>query len=235
MRVPLLSKRQIDEAKAKDKALEVAEGLKLTRRVDGLRQLASETEAGYENYRIQTLEEIQKEIDSKIAERDTIAEDIRKRKIEWNNLLEPLNKNWKRFVEGEKAAIESLKAEWERRNADSILKAKEYEKLSNETIVLGEQFITGQKDNASTSDRLRKLELEAKEVVATARNTAQALTFQAELLHTEAKEHHENAVLEEQNVLLQKQALETREKAVSDREMKVLVKELELYSPIKKV
>jgi hypothetical protein len=77
MPIKLLSKSEVQKAKQNDRALEVAEGLKLSRRVDGLRELASDEEAKLAKYRDATLAEIQKQIGELSASRDSLSEEVR--------------------------------------------------------------------------------------------------------------------------------------------------------------
>ncbi len=60
-RVKLLSKREIDVAKARDRQREIAEGTKLAQRVDGLRELAADEEKSLNDFRIKTLTAINEE------------------------------------------------------------------------------------------------------------------------------------------------------------------------------
>ncbi len=234
MRVPLLSKRQVDEAKAKDKAQEVAEGLKLTRRVDGLRALTLETEANYEKYRTQTLEEIQKQIDAKIAESDSLEKGIETKRSELFSLSGSIDKAWLYYVKSEQEKIAHLKGDWERRNADIIRQSQEYEQMGRDTIALGEKFVEGQKENKATQERVVKLLSDAEITASDARNKAVALLQEAENKHTQATKINQSAKLREQNVLLHEQTLKRKEDELEDREMKALAKELLYYSPVKK-
>lgn len=235
MRPPLLSKREIDVAKSSDRAREIAEGLKLTRKVDGLRELQLETEANYEKFRSETLQTLHKEIESKILVRDTLDSDICTKKAEWDRLLEPLDKNWKRYVEGEKASIEGLKAEWESKHSEVISKLYELSQAEEKTEKEKEIYLEGQTKNAEQYMLARKLRDEAKKLRDEADLTSSVLIEKAERKEKAASKREIDTELKQQNVLLYEQSLKTKEKALEDREMKVLVKELELYSPVKRI
>lgn len=72
----LLSKSEIERAKNSDKSKEIAEGLKISRRVDGLRELQAQEEQALGKFREKTLEEINKEITEAIKERDEVLKEI---------------------------------------------------------------------------------------------------------------------------------------------------------------
>lgn len=95
-RVKLLSKREIDVAKARDRQREIAEGTKLANRVDGLRELAADEEKALNDFRIKTLTAIQAEIDPKIIERDELLNELVALRDERKSLLKPLDEEWLR-------------------------------------------------------------------------------------------------------------------------------------------
>ena len=68
----LLSKSEITKAKAKDRELEVAEGLKLAKKVDGLRELAVNEDKALQTFRTQSLSEIQRQILEVTHKRDSL-------------------------------------------------------------------------------------------------------------------------------------------------------------------
>ena len=53
--IKLLSKSEIDKAKNADKAKEIAEGLKISRKVDSLRELMADEEKALEKFRSESL------------------------------------------------------------------------------------------------------------------------------------------------------------------------------------
>ena len=234
MRVQLLSKREIDSAKARDRQQAVAEGLKLTRRVDGLRELQAETEANYEKYRISTLEEIGKQIDAKEAESEALEKGIKTKREELVQLSGPLDKAWMYYVKTEKDEIASLKGDWERRNADIIRQAQENEVIKAKALETIEKFTEGQKENAQTSERITKLLQSAEISASEARNQAAALLQEASNERNAAAKRNESSKVREQNVLLHEQTLKRKEDELEDREMKALAMELLYYSPVKK-
>lgn len=77
-KVRLLTKREVDVAKAKDRQREIDEGKKLADRVDALRRMAVEEEQKLELYRTQALSTIQEDINAKIIERDILLKEIKR-------------------------------------------------------------------------------------------------------------------------------------------------------------
>lgn len=73
----LLTKNEVAVAQNKDKAREISEGLKISRRVDSLRELEAQEELKLNKYREETLAEIAKQIREETKKRDSIAEESR--------------------------------------------------------------------------------------------------------------------------------------------------------------
>lgn len=68
----LLEKKDIDKAKATDRAKEISEGLKISKKVDSLRELKVNEEESLNKWRKETLFAIQKEIADLTNERDEV-------------------------------------------------------------------------------------------------------------------------------------------------------------------
>jgi hypothetical protein len=77
MALRLLKKDEIAKAQANDKAKEIAEGLKIARKVDGLRELKAKEEETLEKFRIQTLSAVTEQISKATAERDSILTEVK--------------------------------------------------------------------------------------------------------------------------------------------------------------
>lgn len=111
----LLSKREIDTAKAKDRQREIEEGMKIAKRVDVLRQTSASEEAGLDEFRRKQLAHIQSQIDPKILELQAIESEIRQRKQEREVLLRPLSEKWnevkQKEIEIDKKAEETAQKE----------------------------------------------------------------------------------------------------------------------------
>ena len=88
----LLKKEEINKIKSDEKAREVAEGLKISRRVDDLRELSAKTEKETAAWRDATLSEAHKQINEAIAERDAIFAERDKVREELKNDLSKTKK-----------------------------------------------------------------------------------------------------------------------------------------------
>lgn len=75
-KVRLLSKRDIDQAKAQDRQREIAEGVKLAKRVDELRGTLSKEESQAQLFREAATKQIQAEIASLLNQRDALKKEI---------------------------------------------------------------------------------------------------------------------------------------------------------------
>lgn len=101
----LLPKSEIDKQKASETQQHIAEGIKLARRVDTLRDVAAQEEASLSKFRIRTLEAIQSEINEKTSERDALEAKNRALRDERIRLQGPLNlvQEWERVKEDKRA------------------------------------------------------------------------------------------------------------------------------------
>lgn len=72
----LLDQRQIQALKVSEQTQEIDRGLKVAKRVDDLRAQKVKEEQEYEKWRVETLKEIQKQIDEAIKKRDSTLKEI---------------------------------------------------------------------------------------------------------------------------------------------------------------
>lgn len=77
MGMPLLKKSEIAQAKARDTQAAIAEGLKLAKRVDALREVSATEEQSLEQYRVETLSNISGQIRTEAEKRDLLKEEIK--------------------------------------------------------------------------------------------------------------------------------------------------------------
>ncbi len=91
MAMRLLSKSEIDKAKASEQKRTIDEGLKLARRVDNLREVASEEEASLAKFRKEQTAKINTELTSLYNSKETILGEISQLKRERRELMKPLD------------------------------------------------------------------------------------------------------------------------------------------------
>lgn len=107
--IKLLNKSDIDTGKAKDRQAEIAEGLKLAKRVDALREVAVEEEASLEKFRHGTLAEIARETEEATIARDIMLAEVKVLEGRKATALVPLDAEIKR-IEGLRAVVDELLA-----------------------------------------------------------------------------------------------------------------------------
>lgn len=100
----LLSKREVDAQKARERHREIEEGKKLAGRVDGLRELASSEESGLEEFRIKQLTAIQAELGPKIQELAEVNSEIARKKTIRDQESVPIEEKWAEIRSAEAAS-----------------------------------------------------------------------------------------------------------------------------------
>lgn len=97
----LLDKRQVTASAALETTRKIKEGISLAKKVDAVRDTLGEEEAKLESFRANTIQQIQREIDVKIAERDSLIAGNEKLKVERIQLQAPLDlkEEWNRVNE----------------------------------------------------------------------------------------------------------------------------------------
>lgn len=169
MSVKLLQKSELQSLKAKERALEVREGVKLATKVDGLRELAVKTEQELEKYRISTLESITKEITKATEEKEKITSELRTLKEEYDLLLPEIPIKRKELAEFEKTLMK-----WEHKLEKREEKAGLSEIDVAEALDAAESTRIMNEDNERISRNLliqaNKSKIEAEQTLITARN-----------------------------------------------------------------
>lgn len=233
----LLDKKEINTLQAKEKNQAVQEGLKLTRRIDGLRELEAETESNYEKFRSSALQGIHKEIEENLLVKEQLDHDIQKQREKLDELLKPLTleKLWVRYVTEEKAKIDGLRAEWESRNIQVISQSEEYKRLSAQALLSKEKYDESFKENGIELTRISSLKKEAEKSLVIAQKESASLIRNANLSVLNAQKKEQEVSNYEVQVKLRVASLDAKEQELEKREMQVLIKELKYNSPIKRL
>lgn len=103
----LLPKSEVDKRKAAEQRVAVEEGLKLARRVDNLREVASEEEKALEEFRVKTVSTINEEIVGKVQERDALTTEVKILEERRVQALKPFTK--------ERASLDAYKSDLDER------------------------------------------------------------------------------------------------------------------------
>lgn len=133
MPIRLLQKKEIDVIKAKERKIEIDEGVKLAKRIDSLREIQAEEEASLYKFRCETVSKIGKEITEKSFERDTLIHEISQLKDKRVALEKPLTAEWK-SLEKEKESFAGEKKEFDKQKDLLSQKDKEVSQRIKETV-----------------------------------------------------------------------------------------------------
>jgi hypothetical protein len=204
--IRLLSKSELDKAKTTDKMREVSEGIKLSRRVDGLRELAASEESKLEKYRTESLKIIQQDIAELTAKRDRIAKEAEKTREELSKETTLTRK--------ERLNLEELKSELEKKDIKLKKRSDELDLLE---IDIAEALLNA-KDDEQRAEASRE---QADYLLSCAENEKMA----AQVALQRAKTIGENAVKEKERV---EEYLVIRETKVKEEETEMIEKQKEI-------
>lgn len=101
----LLQKSEIVQAKSLERKLEIDEGLKLARRIDNLRKIATEEEKSLEQFRRETTSHIYNEIALLTEQKEVLTQEVIQLLHTREKLLEPLHNEWE-LVKKQKVKVE---------------------------------------------------------------------------------------------------------------------------------
>ncbi len=197
----LLPKSEIDKAKTQDRAREVAEGLKLSRRVDGLREMRVKEEEALEKFRDGTLQSIMKDIEEANSKKEIVLRELQE--------LEAKAK--KELSKSDKKRLDDLKNSLELREKE--LKDKEFDLSLIELDVSeakkeAEEALNRQRLREKEADELRKQTLAEKQ-------EAEAKLVRAKKIEDRAIKDKEKT---EARLTLKEQELSEKEKEIMKRE-----------------
>lgn len=94
MTLRLLTKREIDKKKSVERQREIDEGMKISRRVDSLREIEAEESASLDLFRTTTIEGIHKEIHEVTLERNELKTEVSALEDRKAEALKPLTDEW---------------------------------------------------------------------------------------------------------------------------------------------
>lgn len=216
----LLNKRDIDKAKADDRAREVAEGQKLAKRVDVLRETAAEEEKHLEEYRTKTLSAVTREIQAKEQELVALTDHVERLKLEREALYVPLDAEWEKLHK-EQRTLEKLRTAID---AQALSLA-----LREEGVVKREQEAKVEFGRAENLKHLAALDRSrAAQVIADARADASEKTQHADSLLAQAELREQDVLRREAHVAARERDVDNRWTAVQKYEEKLFNNELAL-------
>lgn len=103
----LLSKNEIIVHKAKERQLEIEQGLKLSSKVDELRKTLSEEESSMERFKNESIKSLHAEIGSLMSKKDAISNEVMALEERKKALLIPLDAIKEKLKERERAVTEA--------------------------------------------------------------------------------------------------------------------------------
>lgn len=219
----LLPKSEIHQRKALEQKQVIDEGVKITRRIDSLREVMASEETTLEKFRSETLAQIHKETTQAADKRDVLLGEVRELEAAKREALKPLTQ--------EQKAIDEAKAELELKEAEiasqaltqdvreqTISEKKRELSLAEEKATQREdRTIQELKDAASANEQAQTVLHNAKQVETEALNLKERVTN--ELVHREkACANHENSIILREEQLKADQAELAKEwRLLSDR------------------
>lgn len=216
----LLSKQELDTAKASDRKREVDEGVKLARKVDRLRETAASEQTALNNHRATMLREIEGQIKSFEVARDALVEELAQKTEERNTLLVPLKQKEEALAQQEKHLHQVHLGQSE--DMEIILEMQSGVDKRYENLLVEEQRMAVEKERTSKSlgeaEQMRK---EAADMLKEASRRSVATDTDIEARTSALSFREENVAVAERGLALQKQQVVHDQKEIGDRERAV--------------
>lgn len=231
MRPRLLPRKEIDGIKARERQAEIAEGTKLAKRVDVLRELQAKEEAGLTKWRNETLAAMEAEILKKAQEKDKIEVELRDKRQELTELFLPLKREKERLEkEKESLNVSLIEVELQKANLDEVLQMNKALEEQNKKEL--QKRASERQENERVLEEAQEELKEADEMLVAAKEEAARTRENAKVIRLRA-DKKENAVAQwEKELILKSNILAAKEEELERRELEVIVKELQFNSPV---
>lgn len=197
----LNSKKDITNALAKAQKQTYDEGMKLARRVDGLREVAAAEESSLERFRRETLATIHEALTKETAKRDTLRQEVSRLQKDREEALKPLDEL------GEKLAEEEYRLKDER---EALGRTAEALNTREESLDRREHSISDEELRIADQKRLHS------ELIATASNERTSTRVALE----EAQRELSNIHVEKTRIEQESAKLDSHTKATEERQAK---------------
>lgn len=218
----LLDKKIVNAEVAAQTKQKIDDGIKLSKKVDAVRETLGEEEARLESFRKETIARIQKEIDTKFSEKDLLERGNIVLREERIRLLSPvdLREEWEKLNKGKeeitewnnRLTIQSI--EFLAKEGENEIRTKELDKIEK---------------NAAKKDELAERNLSEAEIKFTqADDTLQRATRESEKMLSDAR-------IVENHLKVREQDATGREKYLSEREERNQSHEIDLANREKKL
>lgn len=223
----LLSKKEVDQSKASERARDVQEGLKLAKRVDALRETQAEEEASLARFREKTLAIIHEETTKAAEKRDILLKEVSGLEKRRKEALKPLDKEEERLEAfREELSDRERTLEVDERNS-GLLKAETKQKLkaASDALKRAETKERQLADLVASKENDRKQQTvflqEAQKVRDAALSLKKQVVDDLKTRDTELAVREKNLELRAETFTRHEKALEKREIRLKDREEKL--------------
>lgn len=207
----LLSKRELNQAKQADRQREIEEGLKLARRVDGLRETASEEEAKLTKFRIKSVEQLHSEIKPLEDKKQSLLDEVRELEHRKKIAQIPLVAEWKLLTKA-KEELEKL--------TEEIFRKKSYLAQKEKEVVDTLKQVTEEKARVETLKRttLEKL-TQSENTFVKAQKESDEVKKQAESILSSARLRNKDSLRREADVSVLEREIKIRQESLLRHEV----------------
>lgn len=227
----LLQKSDIQSKKAAETQQAIQEGIKLARRVDGLREVVSQEEASLENFRRETLARIHGETTEAAEIRDALRQEVSELQKRREEALEPLTAELDAIRNGIAQLVQDREALDLR---ESSISSRE-EELARESLAVRDQFSRAEEELRRSNALLQEADSKHGEAEL-ARQSAQESSAKAAYLESKAESYlrsiEETAVANERRHEERDKQQDKRERDLNARETRIKDRELLLERTI---
>ncbi len=210
MAMRLLTKSEIDTAKAAEQKRNIDEGLKLARRVDNLREVAAEEEASLAKFRKEQTAKIHAELEKLYETKGTLIGEVSQLKRERKELMKPLDAELAKIYK-ENAQLEKKRDEL----TSKEIAISQREKGTKKALTLSADLLTkaALKDGRA-ADLLLDADTKAQEAIETLKN---AREVEAKALDLK-KEVEQELAERDMTMAAKERGLEMRDAALAESE-----------------
>lgn len=203
----LLTQSDLDSRKSADRRREVEEGAKLARRVDGLRELAAETEKNVEQHRSASLAQAQRDIDAVLSKKELLEGEVRELEEERKRLQTPLDVAWEKIrQESKQNADERLVLE--QRDETIRQTSIEQENVAKQLREEGERVVQERKRSMSLLKKAASDQEKAQTILLEAHELKEETTNWSVHKTNELTKREKAALIREQELILQAEQVE---------------------------
>jgi len=211
--IRLLNKQEITKSKNDERAKEISEGLKISRKVDALRELSANEEAKLEKFRVESIAQINKDISELDDKKQKLIQEINVLQTKLDSLLPEM--------ETERTALNELKLKLEKEKKDIEIKSEELD-LKEIDIALA---LKNAKDDSKRAENHKELADSLHKEALKEKQEADSIIANSRVIE-ERTIHFKNEI--EKNLQLKENDLLLKEKSIilQEEENKKLSQEL---------